>query len=361
MLRAGGACLMLEGGGCRPVAPGATEVMPEGVFSLRLSLAAEDRGLGLGPVDVLVNDRIAARATPAAGGATEIEVPLDPGLNRIATRLYAEDRALFAEGPTWLLRREGDRAPPEGAGRLLVLAVGVDHYANPDFDLRFAVADARIVAETLRREAAGVFRDAQVTLLTDAQATRAAILRALIAIGDQAKPEDTFVLYLAGHGLRTEPDRRFLFLPTEARDISSWSALRAVALDDESLVAALARIRARDGFLFVDTCHAGQLTVDSLAAIGNETGRFLLAASTSVQEALDSYDDRNGVFAYAVREGLSGKAAMDGEGRVSALALGEFVTRRVPQLAAEKRHRQDAVFRTAQHELRSFPIAMPPR
>ena len=28
--------------------------------------------------------------------------------------------------------------------------------------------------------------------------------------------------------------------------------------------------------------------------------------SSSVQEALDSYDDRNGVFAYALREGLRG-------------------------------------------------------
>ena len=87
-------------------------------------------------------------------------------------------------------------------------------------------------------------------------------------------------------------------------------------------------------------------------------GRFLLAASTSVQEALDSYDERNGVFAYAVREGMRGRAAMDGEGRVSALALGEYVTRRVPQLAAEKQHRQDAVFRTAQRDLRGFPIGI---
>ena len=75
-----------------------------------------------------------------------------------------------------------------------------------------------------------------------------------------------------------------------------------------------------------------------------------------MQEALDSYDDRNGVFAYALREGLNGSAATDGEGRVSALALGEWVMRRVPQLAAEKNHTQDAVFRTAQRDLRSFTL-----
>ena len=76
-----------------------------------------------------------------------------------------------------------------------------------------------------------------------------------------------------------------------------------------------------------------------------------------MQEALDSYDDRNGVFAYAVMEGLRGRAAADAEGRVTALALGEWVMRRVPQLAREKGHQQNAVFRAAQRDLRSFPLA----
>ena len=354
-LRASTACVVLAEGTCQAVTLGPSLLVPAGATALRLGLVTQERGLGLGPLDVLVNDRIAARSLPK-GGETSVEVALDPGLNRLATRLYADDRSLFAEGPALELRREGEPAPDGNAGRLLVLAVGVDHYAASSLDLRFAVADARTVAETLRAGAANLFREVSVTLLTDAQASRAGILEALASIAARARPEDTFVLYMAGHGLRTETDRRFLFLPADLRDASSWASIRPQALDDETLVAALARIRARDGFLFLDTCHAGQLTRDALSALGNETGRFLLAASTSVQEALDSYDDRNGVFAFAVREGLGGRAAMDEGGRVSALALGEFVTRRVPQLAAEKQHRQDAVFRTAQRDLRSFPL-----
>ncbi|MCO6419003.1 caspase family protein [Siccirubricoccus sp. KC 17139] len=355
LLSGSAACAVAEDGRCTPLPFGAAWI-PPGATALRLTLTAQARGLGLGPLDVVVNDRIAARGA-AGQGETTIEVPLDPGPNRVATRLYAEDRGLFAEGPVLELRREGEAAPPPDAGRLLVLAIGVDHYANPELNLRFAVADARTVAETLKRNGQDLFRSVEVTLLTDAEASRAGVLAALDRLAEQARPEDTFVLYIAGHGLRTEPDRRFLFLPADVRDISSFPVLRPQALDDEALVGALARVRARDGFLFIDTCHAGQLTVDSLAALGNETGRFLLAASTSVQEALDSYDERNGLFAVAVREGLTGRAAMDGEGRISALALGEWVTRRVPVLAAEKRHRQDAVFRTAQRDLRSFPLA----
>lgn len=354
-LVAGSACAVV-GDDCAPVAWGGGE-LPPGATALRLTLTTADRGMGLGPLDIMVNDRIALRSV-AVAGQNALEVPLDPGANRVAARLYAEDRGLFAEAPALELRRAGEAAAPQGAGRLIILAIGVDEYADSGLNLRFAVADARTVTETLRSRAGGVFREVITTLLANREATRANILAALGQAAQVARPEDTFVLYLAGHGLRSEPDRRFLFLPHETASVANWEAVRRVALDEGTLVAALARIRARDGFLFVDTCHAGQVTIDSLAALGNETGRFLLAASTSVQEALDSYDERNGVFAFAIREGLGGRAAMDSEGRVSALALGEWVTRRVPQLAAEKRHQQDAVFRTAQRELRSFALGL---
>ncbi|MEI6160825.1 MAG: caspase family protein, partial [Roseococcus sp.] len=352
-LTAGAACAVVDGD-CTPVAWGAGE-LPAGATALRLNFTTADRGMGMGPLDVMVNDRIALRSL-AVAGPNAVEVQLDPGPNRVAARLYAEDRALFAEGPTLELRRAGEAAPPPGAGRLIIVAAGVDDYVLPELNLRFAVADARTVVEVLRQRAGGVFREVIATLLTNREATRANILAALANAAQLARPEDTFVLYLAGHGVRSEPDQRFLFMPHETASTANWDAIRGAALDEGTLVAALARIRARDGFLFIDTCHAGQVTIDSLAALGNETGRFLLAASTSVQEALDSYDERNGVFAFAIREGMGGRAAMDGEGRISALALGEWVTRRVPQLAAEKRHRQDAVFRTAQRELRSFSM-----
>jgi hypothetical protein len=353
LLAAGTLCVVTPAG-CDPLPWTAREV-PQDATALRLSLVATDRGLGLGPLDVMVNERIAVRSDVTTGDPV-VEVPLDPGENRIGTRLFDADRVLFAEGPSLLLHRPGAGLAATVQGRLILVAVGVDSYADPQQNLRFAVADARGVADGMRGGGAGLFREMRVALLTDRDATRANILRALAEAAETARPEDTFVLYIAGHGVRTEPDRRFLFLPHDSDFSRGMDSLRRTGLDEETLVSALARIRARDGFLFVDTCHAGQVTIDSLAAIGNETGRFLLAASTSVQEALDSYDERNGVFAFAVLEAIRGRAARDAEGHVSALAVGEYVTRRVPVLAAEKRHRQDAVFRTAQRDLRSFPL-----
>ncbi|ONG44601.1 hypothetical protein BKE38_28015 [Pseudoroseomonas deserti] len=366
LARAGEICAVLPDGSC-PALDWQAAVLPAEATALRFSVLPQDRGLGLGPLDVLLNGRIAARidaprmvadaGTRAEGSPFQAEVPLDPGPNTITTRLYAADRALFSEGPGLELRREGQAAPPPGAGRLVVLAVGVNDYGDASRNLRYAVPDARTVVEALRTGSAGLFEGVDTTLLLDAEASREGVLKALADAARRVRPQDTFVFYVAGHGVRVEDNGRFLFLPADVGAPRSMAEAARRSIDDDALIAALARIRARDGFLLIDTCYAGQIALDSLSALGNETGRFLLAAASSVQEALDSYDDRNGVFAYALREGLQGRAARDQEGRVSALALGEYVSRRVPELAAEKRHRQNAVFRTATRDLRSFPMA----
>lgn len=347
-----GLCVPDVSGECRALE--AESSQPHGLSRVRIRLRLEDRGLGLGPVDVFRNGRNVGRVDPAGLAEIGIDVALDPGVNTLQARAWDQAVRLFAETPVLRLDAGGVE---DRAARLFIMAVGVDRYRNPQLALRFAAADATTVAQALRDGAVGLFASAEVTVLTDEAATREGILAALERLSREIGPQDTFLLYLAGHGVKTEPDERFLFLPQDVEDASSWEALRRQGLSDEVLVGALSRIRARNGFLFRDTCYAGQVAVDALASVGNEAGRYLLTASTSVQEALDSYDDRNGVFAVAVRKALTGRAGRDERGIVSALALGEYVSRRVGVLAREKSHAQDAVFRTAQRDLRSFPIA----
>ncbi|MCC7426706.1 MAG: caspase family protein [Alphaproteobacteria bacterium] len=352
--------------GCSEIQANGRARLPSGARSVEITLDITDRGLGIGAVDVFVNDRNRGRIQlanpPQAGARTRqaVVAELDPGENNVQVRVYDGGNDLFAASRAIQLQTDADLSPAAGqhqAGRLFVLAVGVDKYRNASLNLRFAGADARSFAELVRAQSAGLFRETAVRLLLDEDATTSNIVSALEAIARAAAPDDTFFLYMAGHGIRSGLDGRFLFLSHDVADLSSHQAVARQALTERNLIGALARIRARNGFLFIDTCYSGAVTLDNLANIGHETGRYMLAASSSVQEALDSYDNKNGVMAYALREAFAGRAPRDEEGIVSSLSLGEFVARRVPVLAREKRHAQEAVFKTALRELRAFPIA----
>lgn len=356
------ACIPRPAADCQKVALGPHGVadLPAEARTLQLHLRVTERGLGLGALDLFVNDRNAGRfrAPEVTGGSaeTDVAIALDPGANTVQARLYDGSNAIFSESTPLRLRRP--QAPgARQAGRLFVLAIGIDHFTRPELTLHDAVADATAFADTVRQTAAPLYPEIDVTLLADAKATRAGILDALDRLGREVKSGDTFLFYVASHGVRSEADGRFLLIPQDVGDVSSWQAIARSAIDESTLIAALARIQARDALLFLDTCYSGQVTADSLANVGHETGRYLLAASSSVQEALDSYDNRNGVFVYAVREGLEGRAPHGADGIISALSLGEYVSRRVSELARRKGHAQDAEFKAAQAELRSFPLA----
>jgi len=85
-----------------------------------------------------------------------------------------------------------DAAP--GAGARRALCIGVDAYPDEGDRLKGCVADERAWADALR---AAKF---EVTELTDAAATRDAILRGILELVSQAAPGDVLAVQYSGHG-----------------------------------------------------------------------------------------------------------------------------------------------------------------
>ena len=113
-------------------------------------------------------------------------------------------------------------------GKLFVLAIGVDKY--PKFDaihwLHYAAADARLLLDTLTKKAGPLHTEVISKLLvTDGGTppTKANIEDAL-ALFDDAGPDDTVVLFLAGHGENEGAD--YLFMPEDAEDLESAKYFR---------------------------------------------------------------------------------------------------------------------------------------
>lgn len=342
---------------------------------------------GKANVDVFVNGRNVMRSIPEtrSGGDDSLlpPVPLDSGVNQIQLRAYDSERLTYAQSRVVQVSRPavaaavaslgtspgpGGAAPggalgaaPGGGAKLetpappqkpnvYILVAGVDKYHTGINSLNFAVADARSVGEAIKARVPASYGQAKLIALYDKDSTADRVRLELKKIADVARPEDTVLIYLSGHGITI--DKRYYFV---TENVTSVDAIPKQAFSEIDLVESMAAIRARNGMVFIDTCHAGAFSLDSASQIAHESGRYVLAASASLEEALDSYDNHNGVFATAVLRGLQGGAA-GGKAEVDNFGLGFFVRDLVKDLAAEKHHDQSARFKIATEDAKPFPI-----
>src|SRR5262249_29882465 len=94
-------------------------------------------------------------------------------------------------------------AAEKNRGSLRVLAIGIGAYEHLP-KLRFAAADALELGEALKAQAGEgkLYSGADLAVLTDADATLARIRQALDQLVANARPGDTLILALSGHGLK---------------------------------------------------------------------------------------------------------------------------------------------------------------
>jgi WD40 repeat protein/uncharacterized caspase-like protein len=255
-------------------------------------------------------------------------------------------------------------------GTAYILAIGVDHYANERFNLRYAVADAQEFATVLksRQEKLGSFEHVEVIQLLDAQATRANVLATFKRLAEQekaplpagappdltrlgaAQPEDAVFIYFAGHGTADGP--RFFLIPHDlgyegARDVIGKADLTTIeqnSISDEQLNAAFEGIDAGRIVLVIDACNSGQaleaeekrrgpMNSKGLAQLAYEKGMYILTASQGYQQAQEISRYGHGLLTYAlVHEGLEEGKASSADKAVYLREWLDFAAKDVPEL-----------------------------
>jgi hypothetical protein len=282
-------------------------------------------------------------------GPVEIDAPLVSGPNAFSAYAFnhdnvkSEDAAFTSSGP----------AAPAAKPKLHVLAVGIDKYANPDFELRFAVADALSVANGLADSVNRLGRySVEPMMLLDPDATRERIRRALAGLSRTVEPEDAVIVFFAGHGVAIGD--RFYLLPRDLGytgkrtdiDGAALAQLAANGISDQDLEKLLATIDARHIALIFDACNSGQaletaekrrgpLNSTGLAQLAYEKGMYILTASQSFEAALETGSCGHGLLTWALVEDGLKTAAPDRapkDGMVSLIEWLEFAVDRVPQL-----------------------------
>lgn len=241
-------------------------------------------------------------------------------------------------------RRTGAAAP---GARLHILTVGVSKYgeAAKHLRLRFAAQDANDVAAALLNTQASLYADVRPQLLSNKDANRKGILRALNTMRESmAKSEpgrDLAVIHFSGHGALV--DGEFYLFPYEV-DVSDNVAITSTALPASTLRKQLELLGQYGRVLvLLDACHSGgamangqTLAVDAtrLRSALAGTNITVLTSSTSAQLSREDTRWGNGAFTEILLEALGSKADSNRNGLISVSELTGYLTRNVPRLTA---------------------------
>lgn len=320
-------------------------------------------------------------------GSLKATVALLPGANHLLAYSYDDNGIKSADT---VVDCEGPRTTEPGT--LHVLSIGINSYKNNrNTSLNWAEADAKLVAQVLSAQRTQINRQEKemsshpelkysqddrakyaraagpldVTVLPsdEAEASRTTILSKIAEIAAKAKPQDTVVLFFAGHG--TNRNGTFYFLTADIAAFDSQYTLDTVpvsvlsqgAISDRDLETALEPLDAGSIAVIFDACESGQVLLAStdvrrgpvdaqgFAQLAFEKGISLLAAAPSSQEAkqgseaLESKERGHGWLTYELGfEGLqNGNARVsDIDGSIYMDALFRYAAQEVPKHIAQK-------------------------
>lgn len=221
------------------------------------------------------------------------------------------------------------------------ILIGVNRYHESLGPLKYAVHDCRRVGEVLTQGPDGFPAD-HVLLITDDQSedrrpTYANIHSWLASWLSQPKEEDTVFVYFSGHG-RDMAGKCYL-APGDA----TLQTMHVTGIPVAHVQDILARCKAKQKILVLDACHSGAgkdvaaMSGSMMDQIAAGKGIYTITSCDADELSHEWDEKKQGVFSYYLAEALSGACPPDGQGRVTAESLYEWVYDRVRSWAARKR------------------------
>ena len=274
------------------------------------------------------DDRGMARPNGDAFSKT-FDVPLEKGENRIRINVFNDVGDTVKEFTVNSRRHAQPLRRLDKRGALYVVAVGVDAYTKVT-PLSFAGADAKAFRDAIAAKAGPLYSSVKSVVLAsggDKEPTRANIEDAMDLFRN-AKPEDTVMLFLAGHGVNDGPD--YLFLPQDASsDGEHWKTSSVIKWYNLQL--ALQSTQGRR-ILFVDTCHAGGAFNPRLIKDAADAQIIVFSATDDKTLAQERPELGHGVFTHALVAGINGEADLLKHGAVNLFELTGYVANKVKTL-----------------------------
>ena len=232
--------------------------------------------------------------------------------------------------------------------------VGVSKYKHSALDLKYADRDAEELYQLLLAPRGGHFQKEYICKLTNKDATKGNITRALRSFLKKPAKEDLVIIYFACHG-SPDPDRPgnvyLLTHDSDPQDIAGTAlpmgdidrALKDTLLSEKVIILA-------------DTCHSaaigGGIRTRAVTESTLLINRYLKEISqarqgtallTSAEANEVSFEDKkwgggHGVFTYYLLQGLRGEADSNNNGFVAVGELFEYVRENVKKATNHRQH-----------------------
>ncbi len=319
-----------------------------------IALVAElcDTGGGIGDVTLFLNDMPVAIENTSRGLQIhpkdsvkncynfERTITLQQGRNVITLMAYNRNNSIESERG----RLELDNVTINAIKpQLHILTIAVNAYRDGDLRLKYAINDAEVLSRIIFEKASSIFSAVHTHKLHNDDVTREKLEAVFAEIGRKTKRDDVFLLFVAGHGITSERDGAYYFLPVDFRYTSDESiSAQGVSMNDFKKY--LVNIQAMKSLLLIDTCNSGSFSeamasrgVTEKTAINKLTramGRATIVASSKNQSAMEGYEG-HGVFSYTVLEGFKGKAS-NKKGEITVNLLANFIEETLPELTFKK-------------------------
>ncbi|MBR1720994.1 MAG: caspase family protein, partial [Treponema sp.] len=223
---------------------------------------------------------------------------------------------------------------------LYVLAMGVDKYTKmPKNNLRYSVADATAIIESFKTAPGGLYSSVNMMTLLDSDVNKANIENAFDVFSAKVKPDDMFVLHIAGHGVNYGGEYYYLPADTFAKTDADFAKQ---GISKHFLTENLSKLQALNMVVLLDTCYSGAF-IDTNAkgnALAQQTalehlqhtsGQVILTGASNTQTAGEGYNG-HGIFTYAILEALSGKANYNADGAVSIKEITQYIGYEIPNI-----------------------------
>lgn len=167
-------------------------------------------------------------------------------LGLAASKGVAQDtRAATLDPPT-------KTAPVAIKGHYWALLIGIEKYKDSSIStLRTPVNDVTELAKILKARYG--FTDERITVLLDEKATRESIEGTLYRLGQEVGPDDSLLIYYAGHGHMDAGTRGF-WIPADGKGLSPGTWINNAVIRD-----AISGMRAKHVYLVADSCFSGTL------------------------------------------------------------------------------------------------------